>query len=947
MGVVSRKVVPVCGKLCFFCPALRSRSRQPVKRYKKILANIFPRSQDAEPNDRMIGKLCDYTSKNPTRIPDITNYLEQKCFKELRNEHFYLARVVPRIYGKLLSSCKAQMPLLAPSSLTVVRTLLDQGQDEMRILGCLLLVDFLTNQVGGAYMFNVEGLISKLCELGQDFRDDKKGLQLQSAALQAIASMVQFMGDYSHVSMDFEKIVSVTMENYKVVESPSKAGSTPTQNQSGNKEIVSILDGSHNNPEYWSRFCLQNMAKLAKDATTVRLVLEPLFRYFDSSDCWTTESGIATSVLSEMQLSMDSSGQSSHLLLSITVKHLDHKNVVKRPLLQLNILKAASQLAQQVKFQASVHIVTAISDLVRHMRKCMQFAIETSEDDDSSSNSALHSALEACLLRLTEKVGDVGPILDILAVVLESISSTATIARATISSVYRTARIAASVPNLSYDKKVFPESLFQQLLMAMTHPDHETRVGSHRLLSATLFPLLKCPWSVFDLPVPLSVYDAKGTLLVALSAFSSSWVVREKSMESCSASQGRSEMDEVLNEDCEKISIARTESHETKSMHLSSQQVGVLLSSIWNQAISEENKPANYEAMAHTFDLALRVLKTEDSSNKALVCCFQLAFSLRSISVSPDISLQASRKRSLYTMATAMLLLSAKANDLPQIVVLVRESTSDQLVDLHLSITDDGSLELAFLSSSKNAVIYGSEEDEAAASDFLSKLHKDDKQLRDAVISQLVERFEDLPEDLLKEQLFQEFSPEESYLMRAPLFMETAGHPCSPYSLNGNRLSEEDLVPSLVGDEDTLFEESISQSDTRISESIHSNDVLSVSKLLESVMETAQEVINAPLLMNPLSFDQMKDQCEALMLEKQQKMAALLSFKLDQDPLIEDKHMNGDPLNEVSCNTDSDSKEKLAEKGYNLRCDSSSGSENSFRLPPSSPYDKFLKAAGW
>lgn len=45
----------------------------------------------------------------------------------------------------------------------------------------------------------------------------------------------------------------------------------------------------------------------------------------------------------------------------------------------------------------------------------------------------------------------------------------------------------------------------------------------------------------------------------------------------------------------------------------------------------------------------------------------------------------------------------------------------------------------------------------------------------------------------------------------------------------------QDLVLSLVGDEDTLFEESISQSDTRISESIHSNDVLSVSKLLESV----------------------------------------------------------------------------------------------------------------
>jgi hypothetical protein len=44
-GVVSRKVLPACGGLCYFCPSLRARSRQPVKRYKKILAEIFPATQ--------------------------------------------------------------------------------------------------------------------------------------------------------------------------------------------------------------------------------------------------------------------------------------------------------------------------------------------------------------------------------------------------------------------------------------------------------------------------------------------------------------------------------------------------------------------------------------------------------------------------------------------------------------------------------------------------------------------------------------------------------------------------------------------------------------------------------------------------------------------------------------------------------------------------------------
>lgn len=45
MGVMSRRVVPACGNLCFFCPSMRASSRQPVKRYKKILSEIFPRSQ--------------------------------------------------------------------------------------------------------------------------------------------------------------------------------------------------------------------------------------------------------------------------------------------------------------------------------------------------------------------------------------------------------------------------------------------------------------------------------------------------------------------------------------------------------------------------------------------------------------------------------------------------------------------------------------------------------------------------------------------------------------------------------------------------------------------------------------------------------------------------------------------------------------------------------------
>lgn len=42
-------------------------------------------------------------------------------------------------------------------------------------------------------MFNLEGLIPKLCQLGQVVGGDDRGLHLRSAGMQALASMVQFV----------------------------------------------------------------------------------------------------------------------------------------------------------------------------------------------------------------------------------------------------------------------------------------------------------------------------------------------------------------------------------------------------------------------------------------------------------------------------------------------------------------------------------------------------------------------------------------------------------------------------------------------------------------------------------------------------------------------------------------------------------------------------------
>lgn len=43
--------------------------------------------------------------------------------------------------------------------------------------------------------------------------------------------------------------------------------------------------------------------------------------------------------------------------------------------------------------------------------------------------------------------------------------------------------------------QAFPDALFHQLLVAMAHPDHETRVAAHSVFSILLMPSLLSPWS--------------------------------------------------------------------------------------------------------------------------------------------------------------------------------------------------------------------------------------------------------------------------------------------------------------------------------------------------------------------------------------------------------------------------------------------------------------------
>ncbi|GAB2217925.1 hypothetical protein Droror1_Dr00001139 [Drosera rotundifolia] len=963
MGVMSRRVVPVCGNLCCICPSLRARSRQPVKRYKTLLAEIFPKAQDAEPNDRKIGKLCDYASKNPLRIPKITENLEQRFYKDLRNEHIGSVKVVLAVYRKLLSSCKKQMPLIATSLLGITQTLLDQTQEtEIQVLGCHVLVDFINSQVDTAYMLNLEGFIPKLCQLTQEVGTDDKVLCLRTAGLQALASLVSFMGKHSHVSANFDKIIVVTLENY--MEHGTEPGNgdlngRPFQLNSLEDSIKSSRNGmdikqepaalvdTSKSPSYWSRVCLHNMVELAKEATTMRRVLEPFFQIFDSEDNW-SQNGLACSVLMYLQSMLEEAGESSHFLLSIMTKHLENKNIVKQPQKQINIIKVTTQLANTANQQVSVALTGALIDLVKHLRKCIQSSLEISNTASGTEtlNADLQSSIEDCISQMSCKVGDVGPILDMMAVVLDNLPSSAIVARATMFSVYRVTQIIMSLPNMPYHEDAFPDALFHQLLLAMAHSDSETRVGANYCFSLVLVPSPSCPWLCRTLPTCINSLGSS-SILPLLRARTRSLTIPDDSQDKTEALDSQS-----LTESSSFKSDVTKGSKDRTSLRLSGHQISLLLSSIWVQALSTENNPANLIAIAHTYNIVLTFAWPKTTDHMALIKCFQLAFSLRSISLDEE---RVPCRSSLFTLASYMLMFSARAADLPELIPVVKSSMADNKIDPHLKLLEDVRLQAIDAEACGAMDALESVEDDSAMSKRLCVTNPDDNQLKEIVISHLLSKFEYLSEDELdgiRKQLLQGFLPDDSYPLTTQVFMETPKPGTPPVRTDIIPLDEM-LNPPLM-EEPAFVEDIVDQSDGKASLSVNPLDILSVNELLDSVLETARQVASLPVSTTPLPYDQVRNQCEALVTGKQHKMSVIHSVKRRQktQAIVVVDDIEEEISLPITVTNDSEDDPKPISNGlvrgsnHALLSSLQYGLQNSFRLPPASPYDKFLEAAG-
>ncbi|KAM1555990.1 hypothetical protein PS2_039411 [Malus domestica] len=289
-----------------------------------------------------------------------------------------------------------------------------------------------------------------------------------------------------------------------------------------------------------------------------------------------------------------------------------------------------------------------------------------------------------------------------------------------------------------------------------------------------------------------------------------------------------------------------------------------------------------------------------------------------------------------------MIIFSAKAYNVVALAPCAKAALTNETVDPFLRLVDDCKLQAVNSGPDQLRKVYESKEDDEDALRSPSAIEKSESQSKESFATMIVQTLRNSPDDssIIKQQLLNDFLPDDACPLGAPLNMETPRE-IDQVGVQDDGEPDKAEPPLLTIGDDALPNASENQTDPGTKVAVESLSLISVDQLLDSVLETTHQVgrLSVSAATN-MPYMEMAGQCEAIQMGKQQKLSTQEKETPSVVPL--GAPTSGNPFLESSAI----SLNQSVGNGSSMLCATEYQPYPHFQLPASSPYDNFLKAAG-
>lgn len=358
--------------LCF--PAFRPR-------YKKLVDNIFPKTNGGGIVRSEMEKLTYYAVSAPEKLDRIGEYLAHKLTRSISRRRDYSVFIAMEALDQLLLACHAhaqQINSFIESFLRMVASLLESENLEFQALGTNSFVKFSKIEEDTiSYHRRYDFFVSKFSEMcHSNLSDIHESKLLQSHGVQGIHGVIRktVTGELQisiwqdqHMEKIIPSLLHVMMQEQAHDETPARRESFAARSKDTTDNLgVSAED------------CLRELLSRASYAN-VGSAVQPALAHLDNHKLWKPVNAFAIKCFKVFMFSIQS--QFSHVIVKMLLDHLDKQNVSEGQL-KANMLEV---LCAIVVIPSSSPIGPAVVDVFSQLTRNLRFSLDSKEQAEQDT----------------------------------------------------------------------------------------------------------------------------------------------------------------------------------------------------------------------------------------------------------------------------------------------------------------------------------------------------------------------------------------------------------------------------------------------------------------------------------------------------------------------------------------------------------------------------------